>query len=127
MANAIAENHPEVTIIVADRRAAGEVTEMIAAPPGRSVARPSTREPPDVQVSDMVLEKAKRLVEHGKDAVILLDSLTRFARAHNTVAPQSGKILSGGVDASAHTSPRGSSGRRGTSMAVARSRLSRVR
>src|SRR4029077_5256564 len=59
-----------------------------------------------VQVSDMVLEKAKRLVEHGKDVVILLDSLTRFARAHNTAAPQSGKILSGGVDASALHKPK---------------------
>jgi transcription termination factor Rho len=59
-----------------------------------------------VQVADMVLEKAKRLVESGKDVVILLDSLTRFARAHNTTAPQSGKILSGGVDAAGLHKPK---------------------
>jgi transcription termination factor Rho len=59
-----------------------------------------------VQVADMVIEKAKRLVEHGKDVVILLDSITRLARAHNTVAPHSGKILSGGVDAQALHKPK---------------------
>jgi transcription termination factor Rho len=59
-----------------------------------------------VQVADMVLEKAKRLVEHGRDVVILLDSITRLARAHNTVVPHSGKVLSGGVDAKAMEKPK---------------------
>ncbi|HEU4761684.1 MAG TPA: transcription termination factor Rho, partial [Gemmatimonadales bacterium] len=65
-------------------------------------------EPPDrhVQVADMVIEKAKRLVEHGRDVVILLDSITRLARAHNVVVPHSGKILSGGVDANALQKPK---------------------
>ena len=109
MANAIAENHPEVTIIVLliDERPE-EVTEMIASTTRAEVVSSTFDEGAarHVQVSDMVLEKAKRLVEHGKDVVILLDSLTRFARAHNTVAPQSGKILSGGVDASALHKPK---------------------
>jgi transcription termination factor Rho len=109
IANAIAENHPEVTIIVLliDERPE-EVTEMIASTTRAEVVSSTFDEGAarHVQVSDMVLEKAKRLVEHGKDVVILLDSLTRFARAHNTVAPQSGKILSGGVDASALHKPK---------------------
>ncbi|MDQ6872278.1 MAG: transcription termination factor Rho [Gemmatimonadota bacterium] len=109
IANAIAENHPEVTIIVLliDERPE-EVTEMIASMIRAEVISSTFDEGAarHVQVADMVLEKAKRLVESGKDVVILLDSLTRFGRAHNTVAPQSGKILSGGVDASALHKPK---------------------
>ena len=109
IANAIAENHPEVTIIVLliDERPE-EVTEMIASTIRAEVVSSTFDEGAarHVQVADMVLEKAKRLVESGKDVVILLDSLTRFGRAHNTVAPQSGKILSGGVDASALYKPK---------------------
>jgi transcription termination factor Rho len=109
IANAIAENHPEVTIIVLliDERPE-EVTEMIASMTRAEVISSTFDEGAarHVQVADMVLEKAKRLVESGKDVVILLDSLTRFGRAHNTVAPQSGKILSGGVDATALHKPK---------------------
>ncbi len=109
MANAIAENHPEVTLIVLliDERPE-EVTDMIANVPEAEVISSTFDEPPDrhVQVADMVIEKAKRLVEHGKDVVILLDSITRLARAHNTVAPNSGKILSGGVDAAGLYKPK---------------------
>ena len=109
IANAIAENHPEVTIIVLliDERPE-EVTEMIASMKRAEVISSTFDEGAarHVQVADMVLEKAKRLVESGKDVVILLDSLTRFGRAHNTVAPQSGKILSGGVDATALHKPK---------------------
>src|SRR5437868_8396771 len=109
IANAIAENHPEVTIIVLliDERPE-EVTEMIASTIRAEVVSSTFDEGAarHVQVADMVLEKAKRLVESGKDVVILLDSLTRLARAHNTVAPQSGKILSGGVEASALHKPK---------------------
>ncbi|MEX0909011.1 MAG: transcription termination factor Rho [Gemmatimonadaceae bacterium] len=109
IANAIAENHPEVTIIVLliDERPE-EVTEMIATAIRAEVISSTFDEPADrhVQVADMVLEKAKRLVEHGRDVVVLLDSITRLARAHNTVAPHSGKILSGGVEATALHKPK---------------------
>ena len=109
IANAIAENHPEVTIIVLliDERPE-EVTEMIATAIRAEVISSTFDEPADrhVQVADMVLEKAKRLVEHGRDVVVLLDSITRLARAYNTVAPHSGKILSGGVEATALHKPK---------------------
>jgi transcription termination factor Rho len=109
IANAIAENHPEVTIIVLliDERPE-EVTEMIANAKRAEIISSTFDEGPQrhVQVADMVLEKAKRLVEYGKDVVILLDSLTRFARAHNAIAPTSGKILSGGVDAAGLHKPK---------------------
>ncbi len=109
IANAIAENHPEVTIIVLliDERPE-EVTEMIANATRAEIISSTFDEGParHVQVADMVLEKAKRLVEYGKDVVILLDSLTRFARAHNAIAPTSGKILSGGVDAAGLHKPK---------------------
>jgi transcription termination factor Rho len=108
IANAIQENHPEVSLIVLliDERPE-EVTDMQANVRGEVISS-TFDEPPDrhVQVADMVIEKAKRLVEHGKDVVILLDSLTRLARAHNVVVPQSGKILSGGVDAKALEKPK---------------------
>ncbi len=109
MANAISENHPEATLIVLliDERPE-EVTDMQANVPGAEVISSTFDEPADrhVQVADMVIEKAKRLVEHGKDVVILLDSITRLARAHNVVMPHSGKILSGGVDANALHKPK---------------------
>jgi transcription termination factor Rho len=108
IANGILANHPEVFLIVLliDERPE-EVTDMertVAA----EVVSSTFDEPPErhVQVSDMVLEKAKRLVEAKKDVVILLDSITRLARAHNTVIPHSGKILSGGVDANALHRPK---------------------
>ncbi len=108
MANAILENHPEVTLIVLliDERPE-EVTDM-QANVAAEVISSTFDEPADrhVQVADMVIEKAKRLVEHGKDVVILLDSITRLARAHNVVVPHSGKILSGGVDAHALHKPK---------------------
>jgi len=108
IANAISENHPEVVIIMLliDERPE-EVTEMIANTKAEVVSSTFDEGAArHVQVADMVLEKAKRIVESGRDVVILLDSLTRFARAHNTVAPQSGKILSGGVDAAALHKPK---------------------
>jgi transcription termination factor Rho len=109
MANAISENHPEVTLIVLliDERPE-EVTDMQANVARAEVISSTFDEPADrhVQVADMVIEKAKRLVEHGKDVVILLDSITRLARAHNVVVPHSGKILSGGVDAQALQKPK---------------------
>jgi transcription termination factor Rho len=109
MANAIAENHPEVTLIVLliDERPE-EVTDFRANVPTAEVVSSTFDEPADrhVQVADMVIEKAKRLVETGKDVVILLDSITRLARAHNTVMPHTGKILSGGVDAGAMAKPK---------------------
>ena len=109
MANAIAENHPEVTLIVLliDERPE-EVTDFIATVPSAEVISSTFDEPASrhVQVAEMVLEKSKRLVEAGQDVVILLDSITRLARAHNTVTPMSGKILSGGVDAKALEKPK---------------------
>jgi transcription termination factor Rho len=109
IANAIVENHPEVTLIMLliDERPE-EVTDMLASVPGAEIISSTFDEPADrhVQVADMVIEKAMRLVEHGKDVVILLDSITRLARAHNTVAPHSGKILSGGVDATGLQKPK---------------------
>jgi len=108
IANAVAENHPEVVLIVLliDERPE-EVTDMQRSVKGEVVS--STFDEPaerHVQVAEMVIEKAKRLVEHGRDVVILLDSITRLARAHNTVVPHSGKILSGGVDANALQRPK---------------------
>jgi len=108
IANAIHENHPEVSLIVLliDERPE-EVTDMQANVKAEIISS-TFDEPPDrhVQVADMVIEKAKRLVEHGKDVVILLDSLTRLARAHNVVIKNSGKILSGGVDSKALEKPK---------------------
>jgi transcription termination factor Rho len=108
MANSITENHPEVTLIVLliDERPE-EVTDMQENVKAEVISS-TFDEPADrhVQVADMVIEKAKRLVEHGKDVVILLDSITRLARAHNVVVPHSGKILSGGVDAHALHKPK---------------------
>jgi transcription termination factor Rho len=109
MANAIARNHPETALIVLliDERPE-EVTDFIQSVPSAEVISSTFDEPASrhVQVADMVIEKAKRLVESGKDVVILLDSITRLARAHNTVTPMSGKILSGGVDAKALEKPK---------------------
>jgi transcription termination factor Rho len=109
MANAIVENHPEIALIILliDERPE-EVTDMIASVPKAEVVSSTFDEPADrhVQVADMVIEKAKRLVEAGRDVVILLDSITRLARAHNTIAPQSGRILSGGVEAKALQKPK---------------------
>ena len=103
IANAIAANHPEVyqLILLIDERPE-EVTDMQRNVDGEVVAS-TFDEPADrhVKVANIVLEKAKRLVECGHDVVILLDSITRLARAYNTVQPASGKILSGGVDANA--------------------------
>jgi len=108
IAHAITANHPEVTLIVLliDERPE-EVTDMKRSVVGEVVSS-TFDEPADrhVQVADMVIQKAKCLVEHGKDVVILLDSITRLARAHNTVVPHSGKILSGGVDSNALQRPK---------------------
>lgn len=108
IANAITENHPEVVLLVLliDERPE-EVTDMARSVKGEVVS--STFDEPaqrHVQIADMVIEKAKRLVEHKRDVVILLDSITRLARAYNTVIPPSGKILSGGVDANALHKPK---------------------
>ena len=109
MANAIVENHPEVSLIVLliDERPE-EVTDFKAQVPQAEVVSSTFDEPATrhVQVANMVIEKAKRLVEMGKDVVILLDSITRLARAHNTVQPQGGRILSGGVDSQAMQKPK---------------------
>ena len=109
MANAIAANHPEVSLIILliDERPE-EVTDMHQSVERAEVISSTFDEPADrhVQVADMVIEKAKRLVEHGKDVVILLDSITRLARAHNTIAPHTCKILSGGVEATALHKPK---------------------
>ncbi|MFO1196490.1 MAG: transcription termination factor Rho [Burkholderiaceae bacterium] len=108
IAHAITTNHPDVTLIVLliDERPE-EVTEMSRSVRGEVVAstfdEPATRH---VQVAEMVIEKAKRLVEHKRDVVILLDSITRLARAYNTVVPASGKVLTGGVDANALQRPK---------------------
>jgi len=108
LANAITENHPEIYLIVLliDERPE-EVTDMQENVKAEVIAS-TFDEPADrhVQVADMVIEKARRLVEHGRDVVILLDSITRLARAHNVVVPHSGKILSGGVDANALQKPK---------------------
>jgi transcription termination factor Rho len=108
IANSITRNHPEIKLIVLliDERPE-EVTDMERSVSAEVISS-TFDEPPErhVQVSDMVLEKAKRLVEAKKDVVILLDSITRLARAHNTVVPHSGKILSGGVDANALHRPK---------------------
>ncbi|MCL2760139.1 MAG: transcription termination factor Rho [Desulfuromonadales bacterium] len=108
IANSIAANHPEVYLIVLliDERPE-EVTDMERSVDGEVISstfdEPATRH---VQVAEMVIEKAKRLVEHKRDVVILLDSITRLARAYNTVIPPSGKILSGGVDSNALHKPK---------------------
>ncbi len=108
IANSITTNHPEVKLIVLliDERPE-EVTDMRRSVNGEVISS-TFDEPADrhVQVADMVLEKAKRLVEHRNDVVILLDSITRLARAHNAVVPHSGKILSGGVDSNALHKPK---------------------
>jgi transcription termination factor Rho len=108
IANAITKNNPEIVLIVLliDERPE-EVTDMERSVKGEVVS--STFDEPaqrHIQVADMVLEKAKRLVEHGKDVVILLDSLTRLARASNTVTPASGRVLSGGMEANALQRPK---------------------
>jgi transcription termination factor Rho len=108
IAHSITANHPEVhmMVLLIDERPE-EVTEMTRTVKGEVVAstfdEPATRH---VQVAEMVIEKAKRLVEHKKDVVILLDSITRLARAYNTVVPASGKVLTGGVDANALQRPK---------------------
>ena len=108
IANSITANHPDVTLIVLliDERPE-EVTDMERSVAGEVISstfdEPATRH---VQVAEMVIEKAKRLVEHRRDVVILLDSITRLARAYNTVVPPSGKVLSGGVDSNALQKPK---------------------
>lgn len=108
VAHAITTNHPEVHLIMLliDERPE-EVTDMIRSVKGEVISstfdEPASRH---VQVAEMVIEKAKRLVEHKKDVVILLDSITRLARAYNTVIPSSGKVLTGGVDANALQKPK---------------------
>src|SRR5262244_2435790 len=108
IANSITANHPEVILIVLliDERPE-EVTDMQRSVNGEVISS-TFDEPPTrhVQVADMVIEKAKRLVEHKRDVVILLDSITRLARAHNAVVPPSGKILSGGIDSNALQRPK---------------------
>jgi transcription termination factor Rho len=108
IANSIAANHPEIILIVLliDERPE-EVTDMVRSVKGEVVSstfdEPATRH---VQVAEMVIEKAKRLVEHKRDVVILLDSITRLARAYNSIVPPSGKVLSGGVDSNALQRPK---------------------
>lgn len=108
IAHSIASNHPECYLIVLliDERPE-EVTDMQRSVKGEVISstfdEPATRH---VQVAEMVIEKAKRLVEHGRDVVILLDSITRLGRAYNTVVPSSGKVLTGGVDANALQRPK---------------------
>jgi transcription termination factor Rho len=108
LANSISTNHPEITLIVLliDERPE-EVTDMQRTVKGEVIS--STFDEPaqrHVQVAEMVIEKAKRLVEHKRDVVILLDSITRLARAYNTIVPPSGKVLSGGVDSNALQRPK---------------------
>lgn len=109
IANSIVRNHKEVYLIVLliDERPE-EVTEMQRSVKAAEVVSSTFDEPPQrhIQVAEMVIEKAKRLVEHKRDVVILLDSITRLARAYNTVTPSSGKILSGGVEANALFRPK---------------------
>ncbi|MBM3804303.1 MAG: transcription termination factor Rho [Acidimicrobiia bacterium] len=108
IANSVTQNHPEVILIVLliDERPE-EVTDMQRSVNGEVISstfdEPATRH---VQVAEMVIEKAKRLVEHNRDVVILLDSITRLARAYNTIVPPSGKVLSGGVDSNALQRPK---------------------
>ena len=108
IAHALAANHPDVTlqVLLIDERPE-EVTDMVRSVKGEVVSstfdEPASRH---IQVAEMVLDKAKRLVEHGRDVVILLDSITRLARAYNAVAPASGKVLSGGIDANALHKPK---------------------
>ncbi|MDD5542114.1 MAG: transcription termination factor Rho [Acidobacteriia bacterium] len=108
IANSVTTNHPEITLIVLliDERPE-EVTDMQRTVQGEVISstfdEPATRH---VQVAEMVIEKAKRLVEHKRDVVILLDSITRLARAYNTIVPPSGKVLSGGVDSNALQRPK---------------------
>ena len=108
IANPVTQNHPEIILIVLliDERPE-EVTDMMRSVNGEVISstfdEPATRH---VQVAEMVIEKAKRLVEHKRDVVILLDSITRLARAYNTIVPPSGKVLSGGVDSNALQRPK---------------------
>ena len=108
IANSISQNHPEVYLIVLliDERPE-EVTDMQRSVKGEVISstfdEPASRH---VQVAEMVLEKSKRFVEHKRDVVILLDSITRLARAYNTIVPPSGKVLSGGVDSNALQRPK---------------------
>lgn len=108
IANAISTNHPEVELIILliDERPE-EVTDMKRSVKGEVISS-TFDEPSDrhVMVAEMVIEKAKRLVEHGKDVVILLDSITRLARAYNTISPSSGRVLSGGLDSNALQRPK---------------------
>ncbi|MEK7339827.1 MAG: transcription termination factor Rho, partial [Verrucomicrobiota bacterium] len=108
IANSIATNHPKVFLMVLliDERPE-EVTDMIRSVEGEVISS-TFDEPPErhVQIAEMVIEKARRLVEYGHDVLILLDSLTRLARAYNTVQPHSGKILTGGIDANALHKPK---------------------
>ena len=108
IANSVTANHPDMILIVLliDERPE-EVTDMERSVQGEVISstfdEPATRH---VQVAEMVIEKAKRLVEHKKDVIILLDSITRLARAYNTIVPPSGKVLSGGVDSNALQRPK---------------------
>jgi len=109
IANAILKNNPEtyLFILLIDERPE-EVTDMERTCKGAEVISSTFDEPPErhVQVAEMVIEKARRMIEHKRDVVILLDSITRLARAYNTIQPHSGKILSGGVDANALHKPK---------------------
>ena len=108
IANSIAKNHPEIYLIVLliDERPE-EVTDMQSSVKGEVVSS-TFDEPPErhVTVAEIIIEKAKRLVEHKRDVVILLDSITRLGRAYNTIVPSSGKVLSGGVDSNALQRPK---------------------